>query len=231
MNRRGKPSAAVISGTENTFGAVDVLVNNAGIQFVAKVEEFPVEKWDAVIATNLSASFHTCRSALPGMKQRGWGRIINIASAHGLRASAEKAAYVAAKHGLVGLTKVVALETANHGITCNAICPGWVMTPLVAQQSKREPTRTSSRSKKPSEHSWPRSSRWSVTRALTTSARSRFSSPVMQPPPSPAQATQWTAAGPRGEQEPRTTTCRCGAVFATTALERPDRPSTAVNLS
>jgi 3-hydroxybutyrate dehydrogenase len=87
-----------------------------------------------VIATNLSASFHTCRSALPGMKQRGWGRIINIASAHGLRASAEKAAYVAAKHGLVGLTKVAALETANHGITCNAICPGWVMTPLVAQQ-------------------------------------------------------------------------------------------------
>jgi len=126
--------ADMISGTENTFGAVDVLVNNAGIQFVAKVEEFPVEKWDAVIATNLSASFHTCRSALPGMKQRGWGRIINIASAHGLRASAEKAAYVAAKHGLVGLTKVVALETANHGITCNAICPGWVMTPLVAQQ-------------------------------------------------------------------------------------------------
>jgi 3-hydroxybutyrate dehydrogenase len=126
--------ADMIGRTEKTFGAIDVLVNNAGIQFVAKVEDFPVEKWDAVIATNLSAAFHTCRCALPGMKRRGWGRIINIASAHGLVASAEKAAYVAAKHGLVGLTKVVALETADHGITCNAICPGWVMTPLVARQ-------------------------------------------------------------------------------------------------
>ncbi|HTY32789.1 3-hydroxybutyrate dehydrogenase [Mycobacterium sp.] len=126
--------ADMISGAENTFGAIDVLVNNAGIQFVADVEHFPVEKWDAVIATNLSAAFHTCRCALPGMKRRGWGRIINIASAHGLVASAGKAAYVAAKHGIVGLTKVVAIETADHGITCNAICPGWVMTPLVAQQ-------------------------------------------------------------------------------------------------
>jgi 3-hydroxybutyrate dehydrogenase len=126
--------ADMISEAENTFGAIDVLVNNAGIQFVAKVEDFPVEKWDAVIATNLSATFHTSRCALPGMKRRGWGRIINIASAHGLVASAEKAAYVAAKHGVVGLTKVVAIETANHGITCNAICPGWVMTPLVAEQ-------------------------------------------------------------------------------------------------
>jgi 3-hydroxybutyrate dehydrogenase len=126
--------ADLISGIENAFGKVDVLVNNAGIQFVANVEEFPIDKWDAVIATNLSAAFHTCRCALPGMKRRGWGRIINIASAHGLRASAGKAGYVAAKHGLVGLTKVVAIETANRGITCNAICPGWVMTPLVAQQ-------------------------------------------------------------------------------------------------
>jgi 3-hydroxybutyrate dehydrogenase len=126
--------ADMISGTEKTFGPIDVLVNNAGIQFVAKVEDFPVEKWDAVIATNLSAAFHTCRCALPGMKRRGWGRIINIASAHGLVASAEKAAYVAAKHGVVGLTKVVAIETADYGITCNAICPGWVMTPLVAKQ-------------------------------------------------------------------------------------------------
>jgi 3-hydroxybutyrate dehydrogenase len=126
--------AEMISGAEKTFGAIDVLVNNAGIQHVAKVEEFPIEKWNAVIATNLSAAFHTCRCALPGMKRRGWGRIINIASAHGLVASAEKAAYVAAKHGVVGLTKVVAIETADHGITCNAICPGWVMTPLVAQQ-------------------------------------------------------------------------------------------------
>jgi 3-hydroxybutyrate dehydrogenase len=126
--------ADMISDAEKSFGAIDVLVNNAGIQFVAKLEDFPVEKWDAVIATNLSAAFHTCRCVLPGMKRRGWGRIINIASAHGLVASAEKGAYVAAKHGVVGLTKVVAIETADHGITCNAICPGWVMTPLVARQ-------------------------------------------------------------------------------------------------
>src|ERR1044072_7857630 len=126
--------AARIAATEKTFGAVDVLVNTAAIQFVAKVEDFPVEKWDAVIATNLSAAFHTSRVALPGMKQRKWGRIINIASAHGLVASGEKAAYVAAKHGIVGLTKVVAIETANDGITCNAICPGWVLTPLVQKQ-------------------------------------------------------------------------------------------------
>ncbi|OBG30530.1 3-hydroxybutyrate dehydrogenase [Mycobacterium sp. 852002-51057_SCH5723018] len=126
--------ADMIEGAERAFGAVDVLVNNAGIQFVANVEDFPVDRWDAVIATNLSAVFHTCRCAVPGMKRRGWGRIINIASAHGLVASAKKAAYVAAKHGVVGLTKVVAIETADEGITCNAICPGWVMTPLVAQQ-------------------------------------------------------------------------------------------------
>jgi 3-hydroxybutyrate dehydrogenase len=126
--------AAMIAGTEKEFGALDVLVNNAGIQFVANIEDFPVEKWDAVIAINLSSSFHSMRAAVPGMKKRKWGRIINIASAHGLVASAQKTAYVAAKHGLVGLTKVVAMETANAGITCNAICPGWVMTPLVAQQ-------------------------------------------------------------------------------------------------
>jgi len=126
--------ATMIATTEKTFGAVDVLVNNAGIQFVAKVENFPIEKWDAVIATNLSAAFHTTRVTIGGMKARKWGRIINIASAHGLVASGEKAAYVAAKHGIVGLTKVVAIEAANDGITCNAICPGWVLTPLVAQQ-------------------------------------------------------------------------------------------------
>jgi 3-hydroxybutyrate dehydrogenase len=126
--------ADMIKGTEKTFGAVDVLVNNAGIQFVAKVEDFPIEKWDAVIATNLSAAFHTTRVAIAGMKKRKWGRIINIASAHGLVASGEKAAYVAAKHGIVGLTKVVAIEAANDGVTCNAICPGWVLTPLVQAQ-------------------------------------------------------------------------------------------------
>jgi 3-hydroxybutyrate dehydrogenase len=126
--------AEMVATTEKTFGAVDVLVNNAGIQFVAKVEDFPIEKWNAVIATNLSAAFFATRVAIPGMKKRKWGRIINIASAHGLVASAEKAAYVAAKHGIVGLTKVVALESANDGITCNAICPGWVLTPLVQKQ-------------------------------------------------------------------------------------------------
>ena len=126
--------AAMIRATEQEFGALDVLVNNAGIQHVANIEDFPPEKWDAIIAVNLSSSFHTIRAALPGMKQRKWGRIINIASAHGLVASAQKGAYVAAKHGLVGLTKTVAIECANAGITCNAICPGWVLTPLVAQQ-------------------------------------------------------------------------------------------------
>ena len=126
--------AAMIATTEKEFGALDVLVNNAGIQHVANIEEFPVEKWDAVIAINLSSSFHTIRAAVPGMKTRKWGRIINIASAHGLVASAQKVAYVAAKHGIVGMTKVVAIETANDGITCNAICPGWVLTPLVQAQ-------------------------------------------------------------------------------------------------
>ncbi len=126
--------AEMIRLTEISFGALDVLVNNAAIQHVANIEDLPVEKWDAIIAVNLSSSFHTIRAALPGMKQRKWGRIINIASAHGLVASAQKGAYVAAKHGLVGLTKTVAIETANFGVTCNAICPGWVFTPLVAQQ-------------------------------------------------------------------------------------------------
>src|SRR5262249_20770889 len=115
-------------------GAIDILVNNAGIQHVAPLESFPVERWDAVIAVNLSAAFHTIRTVLPGMRKRDRGRIVNIASVHGLVASAHKAAYVAAKHGIVGLTKVVALETAATGITCNAICPGWVLTALVQKQ-------------------------------------------------------------------------------------------------
>jgi 3-hydroxybutyrate dehydrogenase len=126
--------AEMIRTTEKSFGSLDVLVNNAGIQYVANIEDFPIEKWDAVIAINLSSSFHTIRAAVPGMKARKWGRIINIASAHGLVASVQKVAYVSAKHGLVGLTKVVAMETANVGVTCNAICPGWVLTPLVQQQ-------------------------------------------------------------------------------------------------
>ncbi len=116
------------------FGRVDVLVNNAGIQHVASVEEFPAEKWDAIIAINLSSAFHTSRLALPAMKAANWGRIINLASVHGLVASAQKSAYVAAKHGLVGLTKAIALENATTGVTCNAICPGWVLTPLVQKQ-------------------------------------------------------------------------------------------------
>jgi 3-hydroxybutyrate dehydrogenase len=116
------------------FGRVDILVNNAGIQHVAPIEDFPPEKWDAVIAINLSSAFHATRLALPAMKAANWGRIINLASVHGLVASAEKSAYVAAKHGLVGLTKVTALENATTGITCNAICPGWVLTPLVQKQ-------------------------------------------------------------------------------------------------
>jgi 3-hydroxybutyrate dehydrogenase len=115
-------------------GGVDILVNNAGIQHVARIEDFPVERWDAIIALNLSAVFHATRLALPTMKRRNWGRIVNIASVHGLVASAEKSAYVAAKHAVVGLTKVTALETATTGITCNAICPGWVLTPLVQLQ-------------------------------------------------------------------------------------------------
>jgi len=116
------------------FGAVDVLVNNAGIQHVAPIDEFPVPKWDAILAINLSAAFHTTRLALPGMKRKGWGRIVNIASAHALVASPYKSAYVAAKHGIAGLTKTVALEVAEQGITANAVCPGYVLTPLVEKQ-------------------------------------------------------------------------------------------------
>jgi 3-hydroxybutyrate dehydrogenase len=126
--------AAMVKYCETEMGGIDILVNNAGIQHVAPIDEFPVERWDAVIAINLSSAFHTTRLALPAMKARRWGRIINIASAHGLVASANKSAYVAAKHGLVGMTKAVALETATTGITVNAICPGWVLTPLVQKQ-------------------------------------------------------------------------------------------------
>ena len=125
---------AMVTQAIRELGSVDILVNNAGIQYTAPVEEFPPEKWDAVIAINLSAAFHAIRVALPHMKAQNWGRIVNIASTHGLVASTQKVAYVAAKHGLLGMTKVVALETARSGITCNAICPGWVLTPLVQKQ-------------------------------------------------------------------------------------------------
>lgn len=125
---------ALFAFANQQFGGVDILVNNAGIQYVAPVDEFPVERWDSIIALNLSAVFHCTRLALPGMKDSGWGRIINVASVHGQVGSVGKAAYVAAKHGVIGLTKVVGLETATRAITCNAICPGWVLTPLVQKQ-------------------------------------------------------------------------------------------------
>jgi 3-hydroxybutyrate dehydrogenase len=125
---------ALVTDAEQRFGSIDVLVNNAGVQHVAPTEHFPVDRWNNILAVNLSAAFHTIRTALPGMQSRGRGRIINIASAHGLVASIHKSAYVAAKHGIVGLTKVVALENAERGITCNAICPGFVLTPLVQKQ-------------------------------------------------------------------------------------------------
>ena len=133
MTRPGEIEA-MIDQTRAELGGVDIIVNNAGIQHVAPVDEFPVEKWDAIIAINLSSAFHMIRLALPLMKQKGWGRIINLASAHGLVASPYKSAYVSAKHGMLGLTKTVALEVAEQGITCNAICPGYVLTPLVDGQ-------------------------------------------------------------------------------------------------
>jgi 3-hydroxybutyrate dehydrogenase len=126
--------AAMIKQAQQEFGSLDILVNNAGIQHVSPVENFPDDKWDRVIAINLSSAFHTIKHAVPGMKQKKWGRIVNIASAHGLVASGQKTAYVAAKHGIIGLTKSVAIELANTGATCNAICPGWVLTPLVEAQ-------------------------------------------------------------------------------------------------
>ncbi len=131
---------AMVRACEAEFGAIDILVNNAGIQHVANIEDFPAERWDAIIAINLSSAFHTTRLALPGMKARNWGRVLNIASVHGLVASAQKSAYVAAKHGLIGFTKSAALECATTGITHNAICPGWVLTPLVQKQVEARAT-------------------------------------------------------------------------------------------
>jgi len=124
----------MVKQADEELGGVDILVNNAGIQFVAPVEEFPIEKWDAIVAINMSSAFHASHAAIPGMKQKKWGRIINVASAHALVASPFKSAYVTAKHGIAGFTKTVALEVAEHGITANAICPGYVMTPLVEKQ-------------------------------------------------------------------------------------------------
>jgi len=135
---KGAEVAKLITDTEQAFGSVDILVNNAGIQFVSPVDEFPEEKWTAIQNIVLNSSFHAIKAALPGMKQRNWGRIINLASAHGLVASPFKSAYIAAKHGQVGLTKTVALEVAETGITCNAICPGYVRTPLVEAQVENQ---------------------------------------------------------------------------------------------
>jgi 3-hydroxybutyrate dehydrogenase len=126
--------AAMVAETMKTLGSLDILVNNAGVQFTANVQDFPNERWDQIIAINMSGVFHGMKAAIPGMKAKGWGRIINIASAHGLVASAQKVAYVAAKHGVLGMTKVAAIELANAGVTVNAICPGWVLTPLVEKQ-------------------------------------------------------------------------------------------------
>ncbi len=128
---------AMVAEAQAALGSLDILVNNAGVQFTAAVHDFPDEQWDRIIAINLSGAFHASKAAIPGMRQRGWGRIINIASAHGLVGSAEKAAYVAAKHGIIGLTKVAAIELASDGVTVNAICPGWVLTPLVQSQLDR----------------------------------------------------------------------------------------------
>ncbi|PMS14554.1 3-hydroxybutyrate dehydrogenase [Trinickia dabaoshanensis] len=132
--RRPEEIGAMMAAAAQRYGGVDIVVNNAGIQHTAPVEAFPVDKWDDILAINLTSAFHTTRLALPSMRERGWGRIVNVASVHGLVASAHKSAYVAAKHGLVGFTKTVALETAGQPITCNAICPGWVLTPLVEKQ-------------------------------------------------------------------------------------------------
>jgi 3-hydroxybutyrate dehydrogenase len=131
---RGEAVRQMVKDAAERFGRIDILVNNAGIQHTALIEDFPTERWDAIIALNLSAVFHGTAAALPYMKKQGWGRIVNIASAHGLVASVQKSAYVAAKHGVVGLTKVTALETAGTGVTANAICPGWVRTALVEKQ-------------------------------------------------------------------------------------------------
>ncbi len=182
-------------------GACDILVNNAGIQHVAPVEEFPADKWDAILAINLSSAFHTTAAALPMMRAAGWGRVVNIASAHGLTASPYKSAYVAAKHGVVGLTKTTALETAEEPITVNAICPGYVLTPLVEAQipdTMREYGMGRDEVVKNVLCCWrvspPRTSRWSIR-----SAARRCSCAQTRRRRSPARRFRWTGAGPRSE--------------------------------
>jgi 3-hydroxybutyrate dehydrogenase len=185
----------MISLAEKTFGRVDVLVNNAGIQHVSPIEEFPVEKWDAIIAINLSSAFHAIRAAVPGMKQRGWGRVINTASAHSLVASPFKSAYVAAEHGIAGLTKTVALELARSKITCNCISPGYVWTPLVEKQNPE-----TMKARNMSEDQVSRTSCWQPNqqRNLLRSnrwLRSHCFCAVMTPPRSLVPILPWMAAG------------------------------------
>jgi 3-hydroxybutyrate dehydrogenase len=197
------------------FGRVDILVNNAGIQHVAKVQDFPVEKWDAIIAINLSSAFHTTRLALPAMQQANWGRIINVASVHGLVGSAQKSAYVAAKHGIVGLTKVTALENATTGVTCNAICPGWVLTPLVQKQVDAKAAAQGISNEEATRSCWARKS----PRCSSPRPKSWASWPCSsaRPPPTMCAAWPgtWTAAGP--PSKPR----RCRAE----SQKRSPRPS------
>jgi len=179
--------AGMVTEATKTFGKVDVLVNNAGIQHVEGIETFPIPKWDAIIAINLSAAFHAIRAAVPSMKARNWGRLINIASAHALVASPYKSAYVAAKHGILGLTKVVALETAEFGITCNAICPGYVLTPLVVQKplslrdvdpSAARPSPSKSQTERPP---CPTRTRAPPPPAISTDSGCRSRSPELSP--------------------------------------------------
>jgi 3-hydroxybutyrate dehydrogenase len=161
---------AMVAQAVKTLGAVDILVNNAGIQFTANVEDFPNERWDQIIAINMSGVFHGMKAVIPGMKAKGWGRIINVASAHGLVASAQKVAYVAAKHGVVGMTKVAAIELANAGITVNAICPGWVLTPLVEKQLHDRAEQDGKTVAQETHDLVARSSRWSNSRHPSRSA-------------------------------------------------------------
>ena len=209
---------AMAAAAGKAFGAVDILVNNAGIQHTAPVETFPPARWDAVLAINLSSVFHGIQALLPGMKERQWGRIINIASTHGLVASVEKSAYVAAKHGVLGLTKAVALETAKTGITCNAICPGWVLTPLVQQQIEARASETGCRWSRPRRIFSRRSSRpanlprpsKSVRSACFCARRPRHRS-VGWPCPSTVAGSPSSApaARKRGCTEPLPTQLRC----------------------
>ncbi len=200
MSPRGRHRGHDEDSPPSRFGRVDVLVNNAGIQHVAKVEDFPAERWDAVIAINLSSAFHATRLAVPAMREANWGRIINIASAHGLVASAQKSACVAAKHGIVGFTKSVALETATSGITCNAICPGWVLTAAGAEADRRPlgPRRHSGRpgAERPAGRE---AALAAIHHGRTAGAGWRCSCARRPPTRCAASPGRWTAAGPRSK--------------------------------